>query len=171
MKKEKKNTQPRDTVGKISSGLLSKSSDKHSVEEQMREQLSDYEKHVLDCLESHKKTFHDDFYVVVITKKEPLMPNVIRHYFFARQTCPTPDYDQTVYRYDRKKEDLSFLWVIPSRMACMFMKTHKEKVPPEEYPLLSFVLQFADGTLFKKSKELNGEKIDSPELEDKGKAC
>jgi hypothetical protein len=154
----------RDTVGKISTELLARSSDTHSAEEQMREQLSDYEKHINQCVETHKKTFDGDFYIIVITKKEVLMRNVIRHYFFGRLSCPTPDYDQTVYKYYRPKEELSFLWTIPSKMTCLYMKEHASEIQPEEFGLLKFVLEFADGTLFKRSKELNGEKIDTSEL-------
>lgn len=153
----------RDTVGKISTELLANSSDNHSAEEQMREQLSDYEKHIAQCVETHKKTFNGNFYVVVITKKEPLMHNVIRHYFMGRHSCPTPDYDQTVYLYDRAKEELSLLWVIPSKMTCFFMKENHVNIPKEEWGLLKYVLDFADGSLFKKAKELNGEKLDSPQ--------
>lgn len=165
-KKTKKRpvVEERETVGKIATELLAKGSDHHTVSEQMLEQLSEYEKHIYNCVEDHKKKFNADFFVTVITKKEPLLPNVIRHYFLARLSCPTPDYDQTVYHYKRSSDTLDFLWVIPSKMACMYMIERQSRVPKEEWGLLKFVLDFSDGTLFKKSKELNGEKLDTPEL-------
>jgi len=55
------------------------------------------------------------FYVCVITKKERLMDNVLRNYFLARSTCPTPQYDQTVYKYHRDSGAIQFLWVLPSK--------------------------------------------------------
>lgn len=161
---EKKDKNKRETVGKISTDLLAKSSDKHTVVDQMKEQLSEYEKHAYNCVETHKNRFIDNFYVTVITKKEKLTPNVIRHYFLARQSCPTPDYDQTVYIYNRIKDELQFLWVIPSKYTCLYLMKYRADLPQEEWALLKFVLDYNDGTLFRKAKELNGEKPDTPEL-------
>src|SRR3990167_7176702 len=102
----------RDTVGKISTDLLNDETPlDHSAFEQMQESLSDYEKNLVEAVESGKKTFFGDFYIVVETKKEPKMQNVIRNYFFSRQTCPTPIYDEAVYRYNAKDEAIEFLWV------------------------------------------------------------
>lgn len=157
----------RETVGKISRDLLLKNEVvTHSAEEQMREQLTDYEKNVIECIEKHKKIFTDDFYVIVETKKEKLMSNVIRSFFFGRLSCPTPNYDQTVYKYDRLLDKLELIWVIPDRISSKYMAENVSKIPPEKYSLLSYVLKFADGTLFKLSKELNGEKDETCELKE-----
>jgi predicted transcriptional regulator with HTH domain len=157
-------THGRETVGKISSDLLNKtpySTDPIEIERAMHE---DYEKNVFDCLEDAKKKYVGDFFVVVLTKKERLMENVLRHYFFARKSCPTPDYDQTVYQYHANTENLIFLWVIPSKEACITFMEQASSITPEEWGLLGFVLQFADGTLFKIAKMLNNEQPDTPEL-------
>ena len=151
----------RDTIGKISSELLEKPLETNSPIEQMREQLNDYDKNIFECIERGVKTFSDDFYVVVITKKERLMPNVIRNYFTNRLSCPTPEYDQTVYRYLAKEEAIAFLWVIPSKDTCQLLIANKEQVDPSEFALLDFVLKFYDGTLFQTAKRLNGEEKDS----------
>lgn len=151
-------------MGQLSSELLLKQPDTLSPIEHMQEQLTDYDKNLFECLEAAKKQYMHDFYVIVITKKEPLMPNVLRNYFYARQSCPTPDYDQTVYSYDCHADSINFLWVIPSRDTCQLMIANKEKIVPEEYGLLEFVLKFADGTLFKECKKLNGEQENSPLL-------
>ena len=154
-----------DTVGKISSELIQKQPDTTSPIEQMRESLTDWDKNIYECIERSKKDFLGDFYVVVITKNEPLMRNVFRNYFYARLSCPTPDYDQTVYKYDRKTNNIDLIWVIPSRDASYYLKDNALQVSKEEYGLLRFVMEFANGNLFKKAKELNGEKLDSPLLE------
>lgn len=154
----------RDTVGKISSDLLNKtpySTDPIEIERAMHE---DYVKNLTTCVETSKKNFFGDFFVIVLTKKERLMTNVLRHYFFARKSCPTPDYDQAVYHYTARKDDIEFLWVIPSKEACLTFTEQASSIAPEEWGLLKYVLEFADGTLFKKAKILNGEKEDSPEL-------
>ena len=154
----------RDTVGKISSEMLSKTPYSNDPIEIERAMHADYVKNVEECVTNAKKQFFGDFFVVVLTKKERLMQNVLRHYFFARQSCPTPDYDQSVYHYSQIRDDVDFLWVIPSKEACLTFMEQASDIVPDEWGLLKFVMEFADGTLFKKAKKYNGEKDDSPEL-------
>lgn len=148
----------RDTVGKISSDLLANSSVlDHSAEEQMKEQLDAYESNMFEAIERGKQSFPHDFYIVVETKKEPKMKNVIRNYFIVRQSCPTPQYDNSVYRFHRESEHCEFLWVLPSRDVYNMIKNNALNLPKEERELLQFVLEDADGTLLKRCKKLNGE--------------
>lgn len=148
----------RDTIGKLSTELLQKDTvSDHSVGEQMQEQLSDYEDNVLACINRGKDYFTGDFYVVVITKRERLMQNVLRHYFFPRISCPTPDYDQAVYKYTHADEQIEFLWVIPDKESCFYMRDNRLNLGTEQNQLLLFVLDFLDGSLDKKARVLNGE--------------
>lgn len=148
----------RKTVGQISTTLQAKAhDDTHSATDQMREQLKDYEQHVFSTLRSGKSDYNGTFYVVVLTKKERLMPNVLRNYFFTRSTCPTPEYDQAVYQYSRSDDKLDFLWVVPSKHTCEMYKERAVTIPTEEKELLHYVLDFEDGTLFKKALVLNKE--------------
>ena len=149
------------TVGAASRELSLKEPDAKNAIDQMREQLTDYDKNIHECLKEQKKNFDGDFYVVVLTKKERLMQNVLRGYFFGRLSCPTPDYDQAVYKYNRADDNLVFLWVIPSYDVVNYMKNNVSHVPKEKYALLDYVLRFVDGTLTRLAKELNGEKKDS----------
>lgn len=156
----------RETVGKVSLDLSQKAPETRSPIEQMQENLTDYEANVWECIERCKKDFLGDFYVIVITKNEKLMPNVFRNFFYGRLSCPTPDYDQTVYKYKRKDNQVVFMWVIPSRDASIHLIKNAQYVAEEEHALLKYVIAFQDGTLFKLAKELNGEKdFMSPELE------
>jgi len=158
-------SKPKKTVGAHYVDLATKDPGTHSATDQMREQLTDYEKNIHECFQSNLDKFPDDFYVVCLTKKERLMEKVFRGYFFARQSCPTPDYDQVVYRYIKEDDKLEFLWVIPDAASVRFMKNNTTSVPPEKYGLLNFVLQFADGSLLRLSKKLNGEKKGSNIIE------
>ncbi|HZW61478.1 MAG TPA: hypothetical protein VFF04_04605 [Candidatus Babeliales bacterium] len=154
----------RETVGKISSELLQKESESRDPIELQREMQKDYLKELFRCIEDNYRNYTDTFYVVVITKNERLMPNVFRNYFFARQTCPTPDYDQTVWKIDIQEKSVDYLWTIPSRDASHYLKNNTSLVHPEEQELLGNVLKFADGTLYKLCKKLNGESPISNEL-------
>ena len=156
------------TVGEISRDLSLKNEKiTHSPTEQMTEQLGGYEENIELCIKNHINRFPGDFYVIVITKKERLMENVIRNYFYGRISCPTPDYDQVVYKYHIKGIHLEFLWVVPDKKTCLYLKKNAYKVDPSQMELLSYVLKFADGSLFKLAKRLNGEKELTPELKDK----
>lgn len=73
-------------LGEISSGLLINMDHEdrdHSAHDQMEEQLSEYDKELFACWEQERKKYTGDFYIVVITKKEKLLANVIRNYFFS----------------------------------------------------------------------------------------
>ena len=150
----------RDTVGKLSTDLL-----QHDIYgdttagDQMSEQLREYEDNIAACVASGKNSYSHDFFVVVITKRERIMSNVIRNYFFARLSCPSPDYDQTVYHYHRKDEHLEFVWVVPSPVAVKDIVKHRHDLDMSLYGLLKFVLEFLDGTLEAKARKLNGEDI------------
>lgn len=150
------------TVGKLSQELIVKQQhDTHSAEEQMREQLSDYEKSVVECVDTNKKTYPGDFFVSVLTKRERLLTNVMRNYFFARYTCPTPEWDQAVYRYDRDDDAIELLWVIPSWQACEALRRDLLNLTDKERLLANYVLALDDGTLLRLAKQMNGEKQDS----------
>lgn len=148
----------RDTVGAHSLRLSKKAPDAQNAIDQMREQLTDYDENIHECVKKHREVFDGDFYVVVITKKERLMKNVLRGYFLARLSCPTPDYDQAVYKYTRADDNLEFLWVVPSADTVKLMRENVHYVPHDKYALLGFVLKFIDGTLLREARKLNGEK-------------
>lgn len=155
----------KDTVGKISSELLNKTPESQDPIELERAMQEDYMKELLDTIDKGIKEYSHDFYITVITKNEKLMPNVFRNYFFHRKSCPTPEYDQSVYRYNRPLERVEYLWTVPSKEACIHLKKNALQVVSEEKGLLNFVLQFYDGTLLRLSKKFNNEKDNSPILE------
>jgi|SRR6185369_9630184 len=154
----------RKTVGKIATDLIQQEAPTRSVIELERAMHEQYENNVWECVTRSKKLFTGDFYVVVLTKKEKLLENVVRHYFFGRLTCPTPDYDQTVYKFVSSHESLEFLWVIPSKDTCEHLRDHALEVDPSERDLLHYILDFYDDTLMKKAKKLNGEALETPML-------
>lgn len=144
-------------LGAIARDLLLKEADQATVGEMRNAQLSEYEDNVGQCIKTHRSKFNSDFFVVVITKKEKLMPNVLRHYYLGRRSCPTPDYDQAVYKYHYEEDKIEFIWVIPSKPACIRFKNNVLMTAPEERALRDFVLDFADGTLYRIARKLNKE--------------
>lgn len=150
------------TVGAIAREFLQKEPDSTDPIELEREIHKDtYEDNVYLAIELSKKKLKSPFYVVVLTKKERLMENVLRHYFFARQSCPTPTWDQTVYRYKAEGEQVEFLWTVPDKQTCELLLHNKLQVPPNEMWLLNLIMSFYDGSLDKQARLWNKETFET----------
>jgi len=150
-------SEKKDTVGKIALEILGKEEHNPDVVGQQREMLQDYEKNVMQAVQNGTEQFNGDFYVVVSTKQEKLLKNIIRNYFFPRESCPSPQHDQVVYKYRAREQRIELLWVVPGREACEIFRNDPLGVPAEERDLLMDVLSFYDGSLLKKCMTLNGE--------------
>jgi hypothetical protein len=166
------------TVGKIASDLMLKtpySNDpieiQRATEREYLENLEWCVKHALKQVDCSSIAGHDecknraalegDFYVAALLKKEKLLQNVLRNYFVATKSCPTPTFDQTIYKYNSKKEAIEFLWVVPDQETALTLKENKQIVVAEERGLLQFVLDYYDGNLHRICKKLNGETMDA----------
>lgn len=104
-----------ETIGKISLDLQSKGTMDTDAIELQREihkgsnSEKSFDEEVWAAVDRGRKDSNIDgiFYVVVLFKKERALQNIIRQYFFYRQSCPTPEFDQTVYCYRPKTDSLS----------------------------------------------------------------
>ena len=154
------------TVGKESLDLSQKAPETRDPIELQREMQKDYIDNLIKALDSFKKDCDGDIFIVVTTKKERLMANVIRNYFYGRKSCPTPTWDQSVYHYIAKKDHIKFLWTIPSKDTCILFKANILDIVPAERDLLNFILMFDDGSLLQLAKKLNNEQDNSILLKD-----
>lgn len=163
------------TVGSIVSDLSQKQPDSLDPIEIQRATEKEYLDELVWCVEHAQKKVPCDpekkcpkgcedragldgnFFIEALTKKEKILANTLRNYFCARQSCPTPHFDQTVYRYNKEKEEVEFLWVVPDQETCEIFRENITKIVPNERALLKNVLEYYDGTLFRKAKEFNGE--------------
>lgn len=150
------------TIGSLVNEIRQKEQETRDPIALQKELQKDYVNELIECVLKDRNNYDGDFYVVVLTKQERLMREVLRNYFFSRNSCPTPDYDQSVYRYRAKDEEIEYLWTIPDRQTCIIFKDNALKIVPEERDLLQHVLDFSDGTLMRLAKELNNEEYDSP---------
>ena len=118
----------------------------------------DYVKEVEATVERGKKALPDqDFFVVVLQKKERLFQNVVRNYFLYRISCPTPNYDQIVYHYKHKTGDIELLWVLPARQICHDLLNNSVFLDPELFELFGYISDFKDKKLTKLAMKLNNE--------------
>lgn len=103
-------------------------------------------------------SFEGEFYVICLVKKERLLQNILRPYFFYRQSCPTPEFDQTVYKVT-KSDNLEYLWTIPDVHTCNAIMANRDNLPPDHDLLIEMVNAFMNGDLEKYAKKLNKELI------------
>lgn len=147
------------SVGKYSYELQQKDEKINPVDLQQaihkgNESEDSYENQVRLAVERGEKELNGDFYVVVLFKKERLMVNVVRQYFFPRKTCPRPEYDQVVYRYYRDSHSLKLVWVVPDKVSCETIPFNKNLLPSDQKEFLQYILDFNSGKLDQLSNEL-----------------
>jgi hypothetical protein len=164
----------RKTAGQISTELLEKQPEHDNHAEIIKAQEGDYIRALNWCVdhargvvpcakecelvcEAYGKFKNEDFFVEVSSKQEKLMPNYIRNYFYARRSCPTPFYDQTVWKYDKDINGICYVWSVPDWESAMVYYKNAKIVDKEEYELLKFVIAFYDGSLYRLCRILNGE--------------
>jgi hypothetical protein len=116
---------------------------------------------LLLCVDRSYACFMGDFYIEVLKKREKALGTVFRTYFNPRSTCPTPMFDQDVYKYDKTKGSLDYLWSVPDKDTCYYLRDNIQYVVPEERMLLSYVISYFDGSLLKVCKKLNGESLEA----------
>lgn len=110
-----------------------------------------------------RPAFENDFYVAVLLKKERLMENVLRNYFVPTVACPTPFYDQTIYKWNKAKEALEYLWTIPDKELCDEFMANQGQIHPAEYQLAQHVFDFRSGKLLAYVEHVNNE-IGKPQI-------
>ncbi len=116
-----------------------------------------FEEEVAICVERGRSTYEKDFYVVVLLKKERLLHNVVRQLFFHRESCPTPEFDQILYKYHKERDELEFIWVIPDKQFIDSLPLLRETLPDEQTELINFAYKFRNKDLDRLSAKLNGE--------------
>lgn len=143
------NVEKKPTVGEEAYKRLLNPDSSQGIIDTQREIDKEYFTELESCVKSVKgKTgFEGDFFITILLKKERLMENVIRRYFIPRMSLPTPDYDQTVWRYN-SSGSLEFIWVIPDHNTCQEVFHHPEKVPNDEKQLAYMINSFMKGTLY-----------------------
>lgn len=110
-------------VGKAVYDILSKEQSAQEVGETLEMMAPDYVEELKDTIRANVNSFEAPFHVVVLGKKEPWAMNVIRHWFVARQTCPTsqhlmdeyPNHFHEVFEYDERTGDCKLLWALPAQ--------------------------------------------------------
>ncbi len=145
----------------IGKQYLDKASKTNNEVVTIRELSNEMHKKYVDNLQEAalkgKKKFDGDFYIEVTTKPEKLIKTVLRNYYSTRKSCATPFYDQTLYKFNAKDENIEFMWVVPSKHMCKELYRDRLLIDTQDDPLLSYVLEFMSGKLLKRAMFLNNE--------------
>ena len=142
-------TEPRKTVGQISTELLAKGDQKQGVIETQQEMMKNYNDELIKCALEGKEIYGTEkiFYICVQTRRERLLSNVIRNMFYTRQTRPRPAYDLALYHFEPKSEQLRFVWCIPDQETVQRMIDPMYIPTRDEMQLHEFCQWFEKGVL------------------------
>jgi hypothetical protein len=104
-----------------------------------------------------KKIEHrqSDFYIMLLSRKEKLLANVVRDRLYCLRACPMPNYNQSLWKYHWKDDRLEFMWSVPPKEAVDFLKRYPLEMSDMCSDVIKCVFDFLDGTLARKTSELN----------------
>lgn len=105
----------RKTAGELAKKVLEDTT-KYDALEVGHHLAEDIEKHLYESIAKHKHIIdEDEFCVVMVIAKDPLLKNVIRRKFFCWPYLPKPRPNQAVFLYNKKQDRITKrLWVLPS---------------------------------------------------------
>lgn len=144
----------KETVGKISQDLLVKADPKQGIVDTERTINKDYFDQCKECVERKPHSeWTKPWFLIILNKKERLLTNVVRRYFFGRKSLPSPEYDQTVWHYFPSTGDMKFLWTLPDKETCHMIYNNRSEIPTSENKLAKFVIDFFDNRLYSSTIE------------------
>lgn len=135
------------TVGAEAVERLQNADPHQGIIDTQREADKEYLTEIHKCVDNHND-WTKPWFIVVHHKKEQLLENVIRRYFIGRQSLPTPQWDQTVWRYIPSAGDLEFCWALPDENTAKWMADNPNMVPNEQHHLYQFVMKMINQQLY-----------------------
>lgn len=100
-----------------------------------------------------------DFYIVAVWSfsREFTYGQKPEDFFFVRRSCPTPAYNQNVFKYHHKTGSIEFLWSIPKKMRYYQLWANRTKyiADPVLKARTAFVVSMETGKLLEWVKKEN----------------
>jgi hypothetical protein len=89
--------------------------------------------HLRDCIENHKNIIDEnEFCIVMLISKDPLICNLQRRKFYAWPYLPKPRPNQSVFLYNKGLDAITHrLWILPSDM--VMAELHELSVVDKRY--------------------------------------
>lgn len=107
--------QTKETAGVISN-KLAKDKTKYDAREVGHAMSDDIMPFLRQCIENHKSIINEnEFCIIMLLAKDPLLANLIRRKFYAWPYLPKPRPNQAVFLYNKGLDRITKrLWVLPS---------------------------------------------------------
>lgn len=107
----------RKTAGQLAQKALSDTT-KYDALEVGHWMAEDVEKHLYESVANYKNIIdEDEFCVVMLIAKDPLIANAIRRKFYCWPYLPSPRPNQSVFLYNKRLDKITKrLWVLPCEM-------------------------------------------------------
>ena len=120
-------------VGQAVYDILCKPQEMQEVGETLEAMTPRYYEELLSTVDNNKDKYDPPFYILVLRKKEGWAVNVLRQWFIARQTKPSPwliredypNYDQDVWLVNTKDEEVRLLWTLPTHQDALTILKNK----------------------------------------------
>lgn len=126
---------------------------------QQKESSKDYLLKLREAIEKGKEQYQSEEFIFIegFTRQDKIMIRSTVTDFFPRITCPTPSFNQVVYRYVMKEDIIEYVWQIPSNKRCLQLLANPLAKSEGERLLIEHVHDLRDGTLEKLTRFLNKE--------------
>ncbi|CAB4132280.1 hypothetical protein UFOVP256_13 [uncultured Caudovirales phage] len=105
------------TAGELSRKALADNT-KYDALEVGHALANDIMPHLRECIENHKTIIDEnEFCIVMLISKDPLITNLMRRKFYAWPYLPKPRPNQSVFLYNKGLDQITHrLWILPSDM-------------------------------------------------------
>lgn len=168
MEEEKTKTQTKSvrskTIGQHAYELNQKEPDTTRAMDLTEAQASGWDHTIKEAYNLGRKGLpNKDFYIEIQVKWEQIFGRErpqLHQYSFVKNSCPTPQYDQTIYKYHHREDKLEFLWTLPDKDTYNYYVDNAATLHPDRWELLKFVLADKNGELLRQAKILNGESLE-----------
>lgn len=106
--------------------------------------------HLQECIKNHYNLFdEEEFCVVMLIAKDPLIPNLMRRKFYAWPYLPSPRPNQAVFLYNKPLDRITKrLWVLPSDMVMAELASTNILVHKKYQTMQAWSVAFYKGTFW-----------------------
>ncbi len=138
----------RKTAGELQQ-QVSKDTTKYDAREVGHALADDIGVHLRTAIDNHKHIINEpEFCVVMVIATDPLLKNVMRRKFYCWPYLPSPRPNQSVFLYNKGKDDITKrLWVLPSAMV-MAELTSLPIVDKRYHTMQAWSMAFMKGTFW-----------------------
>jgi len=99
-----------------------------------------------------KQKHKGDFFIEILIKIERVALDPVHPYINATRTCPNPHFSQAVMHYEKDKDQLKLLWVLPDQTNSVFYKLDPSRFNKAN---VDYLLDHEAGKLQKLANDIN----------------